>query len=62
MGFENGIEDITRRREDMNFTDFTNERDEKIKFISSSHRVIFFLLYRQIYLSPFFTECFHKQP
>ena len=26
---------------------FTNERSEKIKFISSSRRVMFFLLYRQ---------------
>ena len=53
--------DITRWREDMDFIFewwkqyFTNERTEwvkycfrqkKIKFISSSHRVIFFLLYR----------------
>ena len=56
------IEDITRWREDMNFIFdvakqyFTNERSEwvtdcfcheKIKFISSSRRVMFFLLYRQ---------------
>ena len=55
------IEDIARWREDMNFissgkTIFTNERSEwakfcfchkKLKFISSSHRVMFFLLYRQ---------------
>ena len=32
---------------------------EKIKFISSSHRAIFFLLYRHIYRSPFFTDCLH---
>ena len=30
------------------------------KFISSCHRVIFFLLYRQIYRSPFFTDCLHR--
>ena len=56
------IQDITRLREDMNFffrvakQYFTNERSEgvkycfcqeKIKFISSSHHVMFFLLYRQ---------------
>ena len=56
------IEDITRWREDMNFIFewqkqyFTNEHSsfvkycfchEKIKFISSSRRVMFFLLYRQ---------------
>ena len=29
-------------------------------FISSSHCVIFFLLYRQIYRSPFFTDCVHR--
>ena len=54
------IEDITRWREDMNFifewqNYFTNECSEwvkycfcheKIKFISSSHRVMFFSLYR----------------
>ena len=34
------IEDITRWREDMNFM-----FDENIKFISSSQRVMFFLLY-----------------
>ena len=53
------IEDITRWREDMNFMfewqqDLTSERSERvrycschenIKFISSSHRVMFFLLY-----------------
>ena len=56
------VEDITQWRDDMNFifewqnTYFTNERSEwlkycfcpeKIKFISSTHRVMFFLLYRQ---------------
>ena len=35
------IEDITRWREDMNFI------FEKIKFRSSSRRIMFFLLYRQ---------------
>jgi len=54
------IEDITRWREDMNFIFewqehyLTSERSERVrycschenlKFISSSHRVIFFLLY-----------------
>ena len=44
------IEDITRWREDMNFI-FENAKKycfchEKIKFISSSRRVMFFLLYR----------------
>ena len=54
------IEDITRWREDMNFMFewqqqyLTSERSERvrycschenIKFISSSHRVMFFLLY-----------------
>ena len=41
------IEDITRRREDMNFI---FEHHEKIQFISSSRRVIFFLLDRQYFL------------
>ena len=55
------IEDITRWREDMNFifewqTIFYERAQrvskilfchEKIKFISSRHRVMFFLLYRQ---------------
>ena len=35
------IEDITRWREDMNFI------FEKIKFRSSSRRIMFFLLYRE---------------
>ena len=55
------IADITRWREDMNFifqwqnnilrTSAASEKNiEKIKFISSSRRVIFFLLYRQNYI------------
>ena len=44
------IEDITRWREDMNFIfEWQNKYcfcHEKIKFISSSRRVMFFLLYR----------------
>ena len=40
----NLIEDITQWREDMNFI---FEWHEKIKLISSSRRVMFFLLYRQ---------------
>ena len=47
----NYIEDITRWREDMNFIfEWQNKYcfcHEKIKFISSSRRVMFFLLYRQ---------------
>ena len=38
------IEDITRWREDMNFM-FEWQEQENIKFISSSQRVMFFLLY-----------------
>ena len=39
------IEDITRWREDMNFMFEWQEQYQNIKFISSSQRVIFFLLY-----------------
>jgi uncharacterized membrane protein len=39
------IEDITRRCEDMTFI-FERWKHEKIKVISSSHRVMFCLLYR----------------
>ena len=41
------IEDITRWRQDMNFIFEWQKCHEKIKFISSSGRVMFFLLYRQ---------------
>ena len=42
------IEDIARWREDMNFIfEWQCFCYEKIKFISSSRRVMFFLLYRQ---------------
>ena len=38
------IEDITRWREDMNFM-FEWQQQENIKFITSSQRVMYFLLY-----------------
>ena len=41
------IEDVTRWREDMNFIFEWQKCHEKIKLISSSRRVMFFLLYRQ---------------
>ena len=67
------IEDITRWREDMNFMFewqqqyLTSERSERvrycschenIKFISSSHRVMFFLLYGASRLNRFFVSQF----
>ena len=52
--------DITRGREDMNFffrvvKTIFYEQAQRVKYCFSSHRVIFFLLYRQEYLPFFFS-------